>query len=553
MSLWLAEKMENVSKQVSKLVGYGGDAEPMAPAEADGFTSPQGKRNRSSESPEERKDARVDFSPVSSDVSLVSSTMSSPSVLGVLSTFASPSARVVECKHQFIGITRNDKVICMYCPTVADASCVDCGCNACKSCSGLLVHAGLGKRGHSVTPPPDGVDIYKGRRMGSGVGGDRGSVNEDMADAMRAGASPERSEPMTEPAVSPRSEAEILQLVKEDLEKVMHEHLARVKSAVVQANNALEERGVSLSAAAKKKLLGDSVRLNEQAVTLLKGLRGEEQGEAGVSSRKEFVTLLDGVQGAVAPSKPGAKFAVGGGADPLFVGDIPKDVDYEVFRALFPEGTQIEDFYGRGKFNFAKISMQDEESHLLDQVLEVRGYKLRLAKWKVVVRGGRRGAVEVTRHVAGRQDPAHRAGDRHNRADAYDAARRGLHGGAGRQDGTRERDGMKLGSQEEVSTREKNSSVVLKNLQWGVREDLLRETFKEAISVKVLLGDDGRSHGMGFLDFKDVATATRVMEASRDMLLNGRAVIFAYSLRKMHQAGDRPRPRQAAAVGQELA
>ena len=65
MALWLAEKMENVSKQVSKLVGYGGDAEPMAPAEADGFTSPQGKRNRSSESPEERKDARVDFSPAS--------------------------------------------------------------------------------------------------------------------------------------------------------------------------------------------------------------------------------------------------------------------------------------------------------------------------------------------------------------------------------------------------------------------------------------------------------------------------------------------------------
>ena len=133
--------------------------------------------------------------------------MSSPSGLVGLSTFASPSERVEECKHQFSGIIRKDKVICMYCPAVADASCVDCEGNACRSCAGLLAHAGLGKRCHSVTPPRDGDDMYKDRRMGLGAGGGRGSGNEDMADenALSACASPERSEPMTEPAGSPRS------------------------------------------------------------------------------------------------------------------------------------------------------------------------------------------------------------------------------------------------------------------------------------------------------------------------------------------------------------
>ena len=160
-----------------------------------------------------------------------------------------------------------------------------------------------------------------------------------------------------------------------------------------------------------------------------------------------------------------------------------------------------------------------------------------------IVCGGRRGGVDASRRVADFHVTARRASEKRNQSDAYGAARRGLRVGVGCQDGTREMDGMKLGSQEEMSTREKNSSLVLKSLQWGVREDLLRKEFKEASSVKVLIGEDGKSRGMGFLDFKDIATATRVMEESRDMLLNGRAVIFAYSLRQ--QGGDRSRSTRA--------
>ena len=101
--MWLVEN-------VSKLVGYGGDAGILAPAKPDCFTSPQEKRTRPSESPEERvKGARVDVSPVSSDVSFVSSTMSSPSVMKFMSSVTSPAGRVEDCKHQFNDIIRNDK------------------------------------------------------------------------------------------------------------------------------------------------------------------------------------------------------------------------------------------------------------------------------------------------------------------------------------------------------------------------------------------------------------------------------------------------------------
>ena len=504
MAMWLVEN-------VSKLVGYGGEAGILAPAKPDGFTSPQEKRTRPSESPEERKGARVDVSPVSWDVSLVSSTMSSPSVMKFMSSVQSPAGRAEDCKHQFNDIVRNDKIVCMFCKSVADASCAECNGDACKACAGLLNHAGLsGKRCHSATPPRDEEGTHKDRRVVKGFGGDG-----------VAGSDSDVSEPMTQPVMDSEARDAILLRCKEKLEMLARKYLAEVEEVLGSTRSVLAEGAVvfdDLDGATKAKMVDVAISQSAQVVTLLKAVR----------------------------------VSVGGIS--IFAGGIPKNSTDDDLRDVFPNGAHIKRSCGRGKFDFAEVCVRAEEvDQVMGQDLGVCGGKLRLAEWKVLVRGGRRGAVEVTHHVAGLQVPAHRAGDRHIRADAYDAARRGLHVGAGRQDGTRERDGMKLGSQEEVSTREKNSSVVLKNLQWGVREDFLRETFKEAISVKVLLGDDGRSRGMGFLDFKDVATATRVMEASRDMLLNGRAVIFAYSLRKMHQAGDRPRPRQAAAAGQELA
>ena len=177
----------------------------------------------------------------------------------------------------------------------------------------------------SVTTSPSAVPSRKTRRE-DGLEFD--DVDAEMGEAFSSpGAS--MSEPTTEPACSPRSEAEILRLVKEDLEKVMHEHLARVKSAVVQANNTLEERGVFLSAAAKKKLIEDSVRLNEQAVTLLKGLRGKlVEGKAGASSRKHLGDVEDGAS--------------------VFVGGLPRAAEDGDVQALFPRGAQVE-HRSRGK------------------------------------------------------------------------------------------------------------------------------------------------------------------------------------------------------------
>ena len=94
-----------------------------------------------------------------------------------------------------------------------------------------------------------------------------------------------------------------------------------------------------------------------------------------------------------------------------------------------------------------------------------------------------------------------------------------------------------VGPSEEMRGRKKNSSLVLKSLQWLVDDDFLRETFKEAISVKVLKQKDGKSCGMGFVDFEDEGTATRVMQEWQGKQLKDRAVVMAYSLRRWPQEG----------------
>ena len=356
----------------------------------------------------------------------------------------------------------------------------------------------------SATTSPSAVPARKTRRE-DGLEFD--DVDAEMGDAFSSpGAS--MSEPTTEPACSPRSEAEILQLVKEDLEKVMHEHLARVKSAVVQANNALEERGVFLSAAAKKKLIEDSVRLNEQAVTLLKGLRVKlVEEKAGALSRKHRGDAEDGAS--------------------VFVGNLPRAADEEDVQALFPRGAQVERrSRGKGKFVHARVFLPGGEvDKVLGQDLMLNDCKLRVALWEP--RGNRR--RDASRPNRDQVKTRNRDVSRHEKGDPH------------RRDASSNGGASKIGTKEEMLKREKNSSVVLKSLSWDVKEEFLRGRFKEAIGFKVLTGEDGRSHGMGFLDFKDEATATEFIDKNQGMELFGRPVILAYSLRKVHPDGGRSR------------
>ena len=198
----------------------------------------------------------------------------------------------------------------------------------------------------------------------------------------------------------------------------------------------------------------------------LDGATKAKMVDLAISRSAQVVTLLKAV-----------RVSVGGIS--IFAGGIPKNSTDEDVLAVFPGGSHVKRSCGRGKFDFAEVCVQAEEvDRVMGQDLRMCGGKLRLAEWKVLVRGGRRGAVDASRHVAGPQVPAHRASEQNNRAEAYGAACPSVRVGFGRQDGTRELDGMKLGSQEEMSTRAKNSSLVLKSLQWGVRKDLLGRSLK---------------------------------------------------------------------------
>ena len=287
-----------VLENVSKLVGYGGDAGLLAPAKPDGFTSPQEKRTRPSESPEERKGARVDVSPVSSDVSLVSSTMSSPSVMKFMSSVQSPAGRAEDCKHQFNDIVRNDKIVCMFCKSVADASCVECNGDACKACAGLLNDAGVPvKRCYSETPPHDVEGTRKDRRVVT-----EGSGGDDVA-----GSDSDVSEPMTQPEMGPEVRDAILLQCKEKLEMLARKYLAEVEDVLGNTRGILAEGAVvfdDLDGATKAKMVDVAILQSAQVVTVLKAVRVKSVG-AVVSS--EHVPTTSSV-----------------GGTSIFVGGIPK-------------------------------------------------------------------------------------------------------------------------------------------------------------------------------------------------------------------------------------
>ena len=162
---------------------------------------------------------------------------------------------------------------------------------------------------------------------------------------------------------------------------------------------------------------------------------------------------------------------------------------------------------------------------LLSQEMMLNGCKLRVALWEP--RGSRRG--DGSRPIRDEVKIRNRGVSRHEKGDPD------------RRDASSNGGGLKIGTKDEMSKREKNPSLVLKSLSWRVNEEFLRGRFKEAIGVKVLTGEDGKSHGMGFLDFKDKAAATEFMENNQGMELMGRPVILAYSLRKVHPGGGRSR------------
>ena len=296
-----------------------------------------------------RKDARVEGSPGS-----VSSTMASPEIRHWMSSVSSPAKHVEECKHQFNDVVRNDKICCSFCKALdntACVSCLECNANACASCECLLRHAELtGKRSRSVTPPREDGGARKDRRVGHGD-----EVTFDL----------DEEEPRTQPEMDLLERDAIVREFKVQCEELTRGHLAAIKKLSDKVRSTLAIGGACLGDSEKKVLLKDALNQSEQAVGLLKVLKGNSVDALAPSSKRiGGVAFLDGVS--------------------IFVGGVPREADDGALLALFPRGAQIEERFrgGKGKYRLLKLSVYSKDT---DQVVEKQEVfcerDLRVAKW----------------------------------------------------------------------------------------------------------------------------------------------------------------------------
>ena len=465
-----------------------------------GVTSPAGqeKRNHSAvstpESLDGRKDARLDGSPGS-----VSSTISSP-VAQFMSSVPSPAKRGEECKHRFDGIVRKKEICCSFCKArdnTADMSCVECGADACKSCAGLLEHAFSEKRPHSATPPREVGDAHKDRRVDPGLhGADVMVVDSDDA------------EPLTQPLLNKEEVGLILREFKEQCEVLTRDHYAAMKKLSDKVREKLAIGGACLGNCEKKELLSGSLVRAEEAVRLLKALQGDS-AEALAPPPKRIVgrALPDGVS--------------------IFVGGVPRESDNEVLLTLFPRGAQIEERFrgGKGKYGFLRLSVNSNEAdQMIEQQVAFKERILRVAKW----------SEHAPKSAAGRV--AHPA----------------QHNGRPKKDGALGVDPV-FGSPQEMKSRAKNSSLVLKSLKYAVDAKELLEVFPKATFTKVMYRDDGFSRGFGFVDFNSEDEATKAKNDMQGKKIAGRPVFIAYSLRQQHGDRSHPQDRRLAVAASGLA
>ncbi|NUJ98246.1 RNA-binding protein [Candidatus Gracilibacteria bacterium] len=83
---------------------------------------------------------------------------------------------------------------------------------------------------------------------------------------------------------------------------------------------------------------------------------------------------------------------------------------------------------------------------------------------------------------------------------------------------------------------EPNNTLFIRSLSWDITSDDLLQTFTEhaeVVSAKVLWDRErNRSKGCGFVEFKDIETATTVKEKFNGAELGGRKVFIDYARKK---------------------
>jgi len=94
---------------------------------------------------------------------------------------------------------------------------------------------------------------------------------------------------------------------------------------------------------------------------------------------------------------------------------------------------------------------------------------------------------------------------------------------------------------------EVHSEIFVRNLSFNTSEDQLRNFFSKygtIDSLKILMRDDGKSKGIGFVEFNTRAEAKKAIADNGKLNLDGRDIQISFSNENRPQPGGNPRPFQ---------
>ncbi|NXV42979.1 NUCL protein, partial [Uria aalge] len=78
-------------------------------------------------------------------------------------------------------------------------------------------------------------------------------------------------------------------------------------------------------------------------------------------------------------------------------------------------------------------------------------------------------------------------------------------------------------------------TLFVKNLPYRLTEDEMRDVFKNAAEIRIVLNKEGSSKGMAYIEFKTEAEANKALEEKQGTEIDGRAMVIDFTGEKSHQ------------------
>ncbi|NXV19828.1 NUCL protein, partial [Cepphus grylle] len=78
-------------------------------------------------------------------------------------------------------------------------------------------------------------------------------------------------------------------------------------------------------------------------------------------------------------------------------------------------------------------------------------------------------------------------------------------------------------------------TLFVKNLPYRLTEDEMRDVFKNAAEIRIVLNKEGNSKGMAYIEFKTEAEANKALEEKQGTEIDGRAMVIDFTGEKSHQ------------------